>query len=292
VIAPLLGLLAVASYCVGLRGWRLLRAEPEIAKEFVELRPVRTTRTSAVSGFYDRLGAWSGPLLHQVAGPSWRARVARNLDIAGRPDGLDVRGFAARQGAFATLGIIAFLVLLLRGSLVLGSFVAALLVVYPEVWLFSESQRRQRAIERELPDFLDVLAVTVSAGLGFRQALDRIGSTLRGPLAGEVRFTMNRMSVGVSRRAAFTELRERNPRSDTMSLFVTAILQAEELGAPLAETLTALAGDMRREYAQAARRRAARAVPQVSLIVTTVIVPAVVGLIVVALFLGSRTSLR
>lgn len=290
-MALLLGVAALLCYWIALRGWRLVKAEPDVAIAYADLTPIRTTRTSAVSGFYDKLGRWSGPLVHDLAGPRWRVRVARALDIAGRPDGLDVRGFAARQGAFATLGITAFLFLALRGSLVLGTFLGLLLLVYPEVWLYSEAQRRQREIERELPDFLDILAVTVSAGLGFRQALERVGTTLKGPLSGEMKFTLNRMSVGVSRRQAFVELRERNPKSDTMGLFVTAILQAEELGAPLAQTLTALAADMRREYAQAARRRASRAVPQVSLIITTMILPAVVALIVVALFLGSRTTL-
>lgn len=289
-MALLLGVIAVGCFFLAVHGYRLVKADPDVALDFAELAPIRTSRTSVISGFYAKLGGWSGPLLYEFAGPTWRTRVARKLDIAGRPDGLDVRGFAARQGAFATLGVTALLFLALRGSPVLGTFLGALLIVYPEVWLHSEAQRRQREIDRELPDFLDILAVTVSAGLGFRQALDRVGSTVRGPLAGEVKFTLNRMSVGVSRREAFVELRERNPRSDTMGLFVTAILQAEELGAPLAQTLNALAADMRREYSQTARRRAARAVPQVSLIITTLILPAVVGLIVVALFLGSRTS--
>lgn len=291
-MALLLAAIAVGCYLIAVRGYRLVKADPEVRLEFAELTPIRTTRTSAISSFYDKLGSWSGPLLFDLAGPGWRARVAKSLDVAGRPDGLDVRGFAGRQGAFATLGIAAFLILALRGSWLLGAFLAAMLIAYPEVWLYSEAQRRQRQIERELPDFLDILAVTVSAGLGFRQALDRVGTTLKGPLAGEVKFTLNRMSVGVSRRQAFIELRGRNPKSDTMGLFVTAILQAEELGAPLAQTLNALAADMRREYEQAARRRAARAVPQVSLIITILIVPAVVALIVVALFLGSSASMR
>lgn len=76
-----------------------------------------------------------------------------------------------------------------------------------------------------------------------------------------------------------------------MGLFVTAMIQAEELGAPLADTLNQLAEDMRREFAQIARRRAARAAPRVSLIITMVIMPAVVALIVLALFLGSDVDL-
>lgn len=113
-------------------------------------------------------------------------------------------------------------------------------------------------IERELPDFLDILAVTVTAGLGFRAAMERVGETLDGPLAEEIGRTLRRMDVGVRRRQAFVELRERNPRSTTMGPFVTAIIQAEELGAPLADTLNQFAGDMRREFFQQARRRVAR----------------------------------
>jgi tight adherence protein C len=131
----------------------------------------------------------------------------------------------------------------------------------------------------------------VSAGLAFRQAMDRVAETLTGPLAEELRRALHRMDVGVSRRQAFIELRERNPRSTTMGLFTAAILQAEELGAPLAETLNQLARDMRREFSQNTRRRAARAAPRVSLIITMVILPAIVLLIVVALVMGSDLDL-
>ena len=71
---------------------------------------------------------------------------------------------------------------------------------------------------------------------------------------------------------------------------MTAILQAEELGAPLADTLNQLARDMRREFSQQARRRAARAVPRVSLIITMIIMPGIIALIVTSLFMGGDFS--
>lgn len=98
--------------------------------------------------------------------------------------------------------------------------------------------------------------------MGFRVAMERVGATLEGPLAEEIRRTLRRMDVGVRRRQAFVELRERNPRSATMGLFVTAIVQSEELGAPLADTLNQLASDMRREFSQTVRRQAPGPLPE------------------------------
>ena len=103
-----------------------------------------------------------------------------------------------------------------------------------------------------------MLTVTVGAGLGFRNALDRVSSELEGPLSEEVQTVLRQLSLGSSRRAAFEGLKERND-SETLQQFVTALLHAEELGAPLGDTLSAIATDMRKAFAQDARRRAARA---------------------------------
>jgi tight adherence protein C len=283
---------AVACLVVAIAGLRVIVADPRIGSLTDELHPGGgRQRRSMVAVAYATLGRWSGPSIVRLLGPSWRRWVTHYLAAAGQPRGYDVAGFAEFQGAYATLAAIAAVLLLVQGRSGMALIVAALLMAYPSVWLFSEAQRRQRQIERDLPDFLDILAVTVSAGLSFRQALDRVGETLIGPLAEEMRRTLRRMDVGVARRQAFTELRDRNPRSTTMGLFTTAILQAEELGAPLADTLNQLARDMRREFSQQTRRRAARAAPRVSLIITVVILPAIVMLIVVALILGSDMDL-
>jgi tight adherence protein C len=281
-----------ACFVVALVGYRMMRADPDLdLGHGLDAVTVAERRTSLVGRGYlalsDRLSA---PVL-SVMGPGWRTRTATRISMAGRPDGLTVAGFAGRKGAFTAASVAVGLTFLLRGSVFLGLLLMVIGSLYLDVWLRGLARRRQAQIEAELPDFLDVLSVTVGAGLGFRAALDRVGQTLRGPLAEEVTTTLRRMDVGVARRQAFEELRERNPASETLSLFVTALLQAEELGAPLGETLVNLGGDMRREFAQTARRRAARAVPRVSLIITMVIIPAIVVLLMVGLLLGTHTSL-
>ncbi len=289
-----LALGGLLSYLLLLRGLRMVTAQPEFDVDpaggpgSTDLPP---PRRSLILGLYRILGRWSGPTISELLGPRWRLEVGKLLAAGGQPRGFDVAGFAELQGAYATLALFATGLLALRGWIFFGLIMGLLLLFYPSVWLYSEGQRRQRRIEQELPDFLDILAITVTAGLGFRVAMERVGATLQGPLSEEVRRTLRRMDVGVRRRQAFVELRERNPRSMTMGLFVTAIVQAEELGAPLADTLNQLATDMRREFSQEARRRAARAAPRVSLIITMIIMPALIALIVVALFLGSDIHL-
>ena len=128
--------------------------------------------------------------------------------------------------------------------------------------------------------------MTVRAGLGYRLSLARVAESLGGPVGEEMLIALRQMELGASRRAAFEALRERNA-SEQLSSFVAAQLQAEELGVPLSEALNDIATDMRRASHQAARRRAARATPRVSLIVTTLIVPGAMILILMALFLSS-----
>ncbi len=291
-MAPLLAAGFVTCFVLAVLGLRQVLAPPDLGSMSAELTAGGgRERQSVVVATYAALGRWSGPSIARMLGPRWRAWVQSQLDAGGRPRGYDVTGFAEFLGGYAVLAALAFLLLLLQGRVGIGVLLSGVMLVFPAVWLVSQAQVRQRQIERDLPDFLDLLAVTVSAGLAFRQAMDRVAETLSGPLAEEMRWTLRRMDVGVSRRQAFLELRDRNPRSATMGLFVAALLQAEELGAPLADTLNQLAKDMRREFSQATRRRAARAAPRVSLIITMVILPAIVLLIVVALVLGSDLDL-
>ena len=148
---------------------------------------------------------------------------------------------------------------------------------------------RQERIERDLPDFLDILAVTVRAGLGYRAALGRVAEALGGPIAEEMLTALRQMELGASRRQAFLALRERS-ESESLATFIAAQLQAEELGVPLSKALNDIAEDMRRSAHQNARRRASRAAPRVSLIVTTMIVPGAMILILVSILLGSDLS--
>ena len=110
---------------------------------------------------------------------------------------------------------------------------------------------RQRRIEQDLPDFLDVLAVTVSAGLSFRAALDRVAARHEGPLAEEITLTRCGRWTSASRAAPPSPGCATGTTPPALDAFVTALLQAEELGSPITEALAQIARDMRRSVAQA-----------------------------------------
>ncbi|MFJ6668301.1 DUF5936 domain-containing protein [Streptomyces sp. NPDC091383] len=285
-MALLLALLTGVAVWGIFTGVRMYRADAKLPADLAVALEVGATRTGAVGSVVDRMGMRYAPLVLRLMGPRLVARYRRRIDLAGNPGGLTIDRYAARRAVYGALGGVGFLVFLLRGQW----FVAVLLLLFGAFWtevgIWSAIRVRRDVIERTLPDFLDVLAVVVSAGLGFRQALDRVASRYEGPWADELRITLRQMDLGMSRRHAFAELRRRND-SEQVAMFVTALQQGEELGAPIVDTLVSLAKDMRRTDAQNARRKAARAVPKATLVITTFMVPATMLLLGAGLILGS-----
>jgi tight adherence protein C len=267
-------------------GLRLYRADVKLPADLAAALEVGATRTTAVGSLVDRLGIRWAPHVLGLMGPKRVDRVRRRLDMAGNPGGMTVHRYAARRAVFTTLGLVAGLVMLMNGQLVLAVIFAVYGFFWTEAIIRVAMGRRRDDIERTLPDFLDVLAVVVSAGLAFRQALERVAEKYEGPWADEVRITLRQMDMGVSRRQAFEQLRKRND-SEQVSKFVTALQQGEELGAPIVDTLIQIADDMRRTDAQNARRKASRAVPKATLIVTSVMLPATMLLISVGFYYAS-----
>ncbi|MCP9961986.1 type II secretion system F family protein [Streptomyces somaliensis DSM 40738] len=285
----LAALTALAVYGV-FHGVRLYRAEAELPGDLAVALEVGATRTSAVGSGVDRLGMRWAPSVLRLMGPRRVTALRRRLDMAGNPGGLTVDRYAARRAVYGALGAAAALAMLLRGQPVVALIVLAYGLTWTDVLLRIAIRRRRDDIERTLPDFLDVLAVVVSAGLGFRQALERVAEKYSGPWADELRITLRQMDMGVSRREAFDQLRRRNA-SEQVSMFVTALQQGEELGAPIVDTLIQIANDMRRTDAQNARRAAAKAVPKTTLVVTLVMLPATMILITLSFYYGSGADL-
>ncbi|MET9878676.1 DUF5936 domain-containing protein [Actinacidiphila glaucinigra] len=278
--------LGVVGVCYGIG---IYRSEVKLPGDLQLALEVGRTRTTKVGNAVDRLGMRWAPLVLRLMGPARVNRIRTRIDHAGHPYGLTVDRYAARRAVYGALGALAALVLLQAGHW----FVALLMVAYGLGWtdlgIRLAVRRRRDEIERTLPDFLDVLAVVVSAGLGFRQALERVSSVYKGPWSDEIRIALRQMDVGVSRRDAFDQLRRRNG-SEQVGQFVTALQQGEELGAPIARTLLQIATDMRRTEAQNARRRAARTVPRATGVVTTLLVPATMILLMTGTILGSRIN--
>ncbi|MCC9687993.1 DUF5936 domain-containing protein [Streptomyces althioticus] len=288
-MALLLAALMALAVCGIFAGIRMYRAEAKLPGDLMLALEVGSTRTGAVDSLIDRMGMRYAPAVLRLMGPKQVAKYRRKIDLAGNPGGLTIHRYAARRAVYGALGGVGCLVFLMRGQLFVALLLLAFGAFWTEVGIWSAIRVRKDVIERTLPDFLDVLAVVVSAGLGFRQALERVSSQYEGPWADELRITLRQMDLGMSRRQAFAELRRRND-SEQVAMFVTALQQGEELGAPIVDTLVALAKDMRRTDAQNARRKAARAVPKATLMITTFMVPATMILLGAGLILGSGTD--
>jgi tight adherence protein C len=287
----LLGLglaLALAASAVGVvYAVGLLRADVKLPDDLALALEVGNTRTTRTGNAIDRLGIRWAPMVLRMMGPARIARTRARIDHAGHPHGLTVERYAARRAVYGALGGLGGLVLITRSSWLLALLVLAYGWWFADLGIWLAVRRRRDDIERTLPDFLDVLAVVVSAGLGFRQALERVNAVYRGPWSDEVRVALRQMDVGVSRRDAFDQLRTRNG-SDQVAQFVSALQQGEELGAPIARTLLQIAKDMRRNEAQNARRRAARMVPRATAVITTLLVPATMILLITGTIIGSQ----
>lgn len=273
------------------QGIRMYRAEAKLPGDLAIALEVGATRTSAAGSAIDRLGMPYAPRVLSMMGPKRVDRIRRKLDMAGNPRGLTVDRYAARRAVYGGLGILAALAMLMNGQV----FLAIVLLVYGFLWtdviIRAAISRRKDDIDRTLPDFLDVLAVVVSAGLGFRQALERVADKYAGPWSDELRITLRQMDMGVSRRDAFDQLRRRN-ESEQVSMFVSALQQGEELGAPIVDTLIQIANDMRRTDAQNARRKASKAVPKATLIVTGFMLPGTMILIAVGFYYAANVNIN
>lgn len=287
---PLLLALAAGLATLGLlTGLRLYRSETVLPPDLSLALEVGASRAKPRQQAVDRLGIRLAPVVLRMMGPKLRDRKRRKIDQAGNPAGLTLDRYAARRAVYGLFGGVMGLIGLAAGSLLFTALALAFGWFATDLSLGQAIRDRKREIERTLPDFLDVLAVVVSAGLSFRQALERVADRYRGPWADELQITLRQMDMGVSRREAFTQLRRRNS-SEQVDQFVTALQQGEELGAPIADTLVQIATDMRRTDAQNARRKAAKTVPKATIATIAFLLPGTLILIVATFVLGSGTD--
>ncbi|TLS45117.1 type II secretion system F family protein [Streptomyces montanus] len=284
-LAALTGL-AVVCFLLGIR---MLRAEAKLPGDLALALEVGSTRVSKADSAVDRLGMRFAPLVLRLMGPRRVDAKRRRIDMAGNPGGLTLNRYAARRAVYGVFGVVLFFVFFSNGQLLFALLALGFGLLAADALIWQAIRERKEVIDRTLPDFLDVLAVVVSAGLGFRQALDRVAERYEGPWADELRITLRQMDMGVGRRQAFDELRKRNS-SEQVAQFVSALQQGEELGSPIAETLIQLATDMRRTDAQNSRRRAAKTIPKATMVTLVFMLPATMILIATGMFLGSGTN--
>ena len=132
----------------------------------------------------------------------------------------------------------------------------------------SAAARRKAAMERQLPDMLDLLSVSVAAGLGFERAMLHIINTMEGPLIDEFTVTYREMSMGRSRKDALTLLGDRCGVED-LSTVTSALVQAGELGIPIRNVLQTQSAAIRRSRRSKVQEKAAK-------VSTKILIPMVV----------------
>jgi len=201
-----------------------------------------------------------GNFLKRFTPVGYLEKKQRKLMLAGFPGNLDAPAFIVIKLLTTALGFLAsfFLVdyggdALQRGVLFVFPIVAGFFG--PDAWLERKVDERRQAMLRALPDILDLLVISVEAGLGFDSALARVVSTVPGPLSEEFFRMLQETRVGVSRRDAMRHLMERTDLDELRS-FLLAMIQAEAFGVTIARVLRVQADEMRVRRRQRAQEKA------------------------------------
>lgn len=186
--------------------------------------------------------------------------VSFRLLAAGLSRRVSPLGFLSAKGLLALGGIVLGL---LFGAGSLASLFLAMIggafgFIAPDLFVSSRMRARREQIRAALPGALDLLAVSVEAGLGFDGSIAKLAEQTDGPVAEEFTLTLSELRIGESRREALRKLAERVDSTE-MSAFVRAIIQADQLGMSLGRILRVQATDTRFRRQAAAEERAMKA---------------------------------
>jgi len=215
-------------------------------------------------------GEWLRAVLARVVSSWVKSRSTKVLEQvhgrlaqAGFPGGMNVSEWLGVRFVclLGCIGIGVFVLSLLGGS-VHGLFilVACILLGWmgPDFWLSRQITFRQKVLLRQLPSALDLLSVSVEAGLGFDQALSRVAHKIRSPLADEFDRGIREIQLGSPRAQALQRMAERTGL-DEVKTFVSAIVQADKLGIGMTQVLRVQSAEMRRKRKMDAQERAMKA---------------------------------
>jgi tight adherence protein C len=173
---------------------------------------------------------------------------------------LAIRVITAILAVVSFVAVFLFDVLPLQGSskLLVGLLLVMIFLLGPDSILNRRVAERQHQIQVMLPDVLDLLTISVEAGLGFEQALDRVIESVPGPLSDEFARMLGEVRAGASRADAMRAMDERCDVPEVRS-FVLAILQADTFGVSIGRVLRAQSEEMRIKRRQLAQERAQKA---------------------------------
>ncbi|WP_330476083.1 type II secretion system F family protein [Terrabacter sp. C0L_2] len=229
-----------------------------LIEQTIDRREVVTTDLAAK----DRLVA---PILERTKGLA-RAlspggvddRYTRLLDQAGNPSGWTIERILGLKGAALLLGIVlgAFYgKFQIPNSLLFAVGLGAALFFLPDLLVKNLAMRRQEQTSKGLADALDMLSVCVEAGQGFDSALLQVARNVDGPISGEFARVLSEIQIGKSRGEAFSSMGDRVSLPEVKN-FITALVQADRLGLPIAGVLREQTVNMRLVRRQKAEEKA------------------------------------
>ncbi len=211
-------------------------------------------------------------------------RLTRQLDLAGNPKAWPLQRVLATKA----VGLLAAPVLTLwyfsasglLPALLYATLAAAAGFFLPDLLVYNAGTKRQVVIQQTLPDAIDLLTISVEAGLGFDAALNQVARNTKGPLAGEFFRVLQEMHIGKGRGESFRALADRTTVAE-LKTFVSAMVQADNLGIPIGRVLREQAKEMRLKRRQRAEEKAMK-VPVKILAPMVVFILPVVFIIVLA----------
>jgi len=197
----------------------------------------------------------------RLSGADSADRIRHKLDVAGNPRGWTVDRVLSGK----VIGAIALALVGLALGLVIGApatlRILALLVglglgfLVPDFYLYQRGYDRSKQIQRDLPDAIDLMTISVESGLGFDAAVQQVARNTEGPLAEEFSRLLREMQIGQGRAEALRGRAERT-NVDELASFVSAMVQADILGIPVATVLRVQSGEMRVKRRQRAETKA------------------------------------
>ena len=179
----------------------------------------------------------------------WVAKAQHKLVLAGKAERMDGNTWAAiRIISIVVTVVLAFILVPLISSPMMKFAMLGLLIVVgvfgPEAWLSRAIDDRRKQMEKTLPDIIDLLVISVEAGLGFESAMGRVVQNVPGELSKEFQRTLQETRVGVSRHEALKNMANRTDVDDLNS-FILALIQADSFGVSIARMLRVQADEMR-----------------------------------------------
>jgi tight adherence protein C len=274
-IVPMVGVLLMAAGVVGvgLAAWRshrqsarldFIRSLGKDAEVYAQpvLVPDRV-QTPLLSRIFGPLTGGLRGSISKLYPSSEIDNVHADLLKAGLTGTIRAEEFVAVQVGAVLLGFAAGLLMLIGGvvSLKIGIVMMFMFSIIgglaPSFWLRHRIKVRREQVTNDLPDLLDLMTISVAAGLGLEQAMQVSSARFESPVSDELRLTLREMELGLSRRDALENMKLRTDIDDLVT-FTVVLSQADALGLPIGRVLEAQANEMRDKRRQRAREKAAK----------------------------------